>query len=125
MYHEIVVVGRLGNEPELKYMPNGMEVTNFSLITSRTQKDGTESKLWFSVGVFGHVAVPCAEYLHKGSKVFVSGRLQGDEAGNPRTFTRKDGTTGSEFKLTTSNVVFLDGKSDAVDAPQESDAELW
>ena len=123
MYQKTVVVGNLGCEPEFKYTSNGLEVCGFSLASNRKHKDGTDERIWFSVSVYGNQAKPCSEYLHKGSKVMVEGRLRANENGNPQTFTKSDGTVGSTFNLNANQVIFLDNKSANDDA--ESDAELW
>lgn len=119
MYQKTVVVGNLGNDPEFKYTPNGLEVTSFSVASNRKHKDGSEDKIWFSVSVFGNQAKPCADYLHKGSKVMVEGRLKANENGNPQIFTKGDGTVGSTFNLTANQVLFLDNKG------TDGEAELW
>jgi len=118
MYHKILVVGNMGNEPEFKYTPNGLEVCGFSLASNRKHKDGMDEKIWFSVSVFGNQAKPCADYLHKGSKVMVEGRLRANENGNPQTFTKGDGTVVSTFNITANQVVFLDNKSPDIDEEQ-------
>jgi single-strand DNA-binding protein len=121
MYQKTVVVGNLGNEPEFKYTPNGLEVCGFTVASNRKHKDGSEDKIWFSVSVFGNQAKPCADYLHKGSKVMVEGRLRANENGNPQTFTKKDGTVGSTYNLTANQVLFLDARADVDDAPESED----
>jgi single-strand DNA-binding protein len=55
--------------------------------------------------------------------VLVTGRLRADENGNPRTYERKDGTTGASFEVTADNVRFLGGKGDSVEAPEQNTDE--
>lgn len=108
MYQSITIVGHLGRDPEMRYTPKGDAVTDFSMATSR--KDDT---IWFKVSVWGSQAEACHQYLKKGSKVLVVGRLLADENGNPKTFTRKDGTTGSSFEVSAYDVKFLDSKQES------------
>jgi single-strand DNA-binding protein len=110
----------LGSEPVMKFMPDGKGVTNFSMATSRKYKDKDETK-WWRISVFGNQAEACNQHLHKGSLVLVTGRLKSVD-GNPRTYTRKDGTTGASFEVTADNVRFLGGKSD-VSAPEQNDTD--
>lgn len=113
MYQKIVIVGNLGQDPEMRYTQYGDPVTNLSVATNRTYKSGDETKketLWFRVSVWGNQAEPCQQYLRKGSKVLVEGMLQGDDSGNPRTYKRNDGSYGASFDVRASTVQFLDSK---------------
>lgn len=121
MYQKLTVLGNLGNEPEFKFTPTGLEVCNFSLASNRKHKDGTEEKIWFSVSVFGNQAKPCADYLHKGAKVMIEGRLKANENGNPQTYTKRDGSVGSTYNLIANQVVFLDCKN----ASDDDDVAEW
>jgi single-strand DNA-binding protein len=108
MFQKIILVGYLGKNPELRYFPNGTGVTSFSMATSRKYKD-TDETTWFEISVFGNQAEACNQHLHKGSLVLVTGRLKSVD-GNPRTYTRKDGTPGASFEVTADDVKFLGGK---------------
>jgi single-strand DNA-binding protein len=112
MWHTIIFVGNLGREPEMRYTPNGQAVTSFSVATSRqyTSNNGQTVKetIWFRVSAWGKQAETCSQYLHKGSKVLVEGRLSPDgNTGGPKTFTRKDGSVGASYDVTASTVRFL------------------
>jgi single-strand DNA-binding protein len=111
MYHRLEVIGHLGNDPEMRYLPNGKPVTKLSIATSRryTKEDGTavEDTVWFRVSVFGKQAEHCNTYLRKGKLVFVEGHLQADTNGSPKIFLRKDGTSGASFEIIANNVRFL------------------
>lgn len=112
MYQKIIVVGNLGGDPEMRYMPDGTAVTNFSMATSRRWTDGgtgepREETTWFRVSVWRKQAETVNQYLSKGSKVLVEGRLRPDTSGGPRTFTRHDGTVGASFEITADTVRFL------------------
>ena len=112
MYQNLIIVGNLGRDPEMRYTPSGQAVTNFNVATNRkyTASDGNkvEETTWFRVSTWGKTAEACNQYLKKGSKVLVEGRLKPDpDTGSPRTFTRQDGTTGASFELTANQVRFL------------------
>ena len=112
MYQNLIIVGNLGRDPEMRYTPSGQAVTNFNVATNRkyTTSDGNqvEETTWFRVSSWGKTAEVCNQYLKKGSKVLVEGRLKPDpDTGSPRTFTRQDGTTGASFELTANQVRFL------------------
>lgn len=118
MYQKIIVVGNLGGDPEMRYMPDGTAVTNFSLASNRRWTDGAtgqprDETTWFRVSVWRKQAETANQYLSKGSKVLVEGRLRPDPAsGGPRTFTRQDGTVGASFEITADTVRFLSGRDD-------------
>lgn len=112
MYQKLIIIGNLGSNPEQRFTPSGDPVTTFSVATSRKYGEKDETT-WFRVSVWGKQAESCNTYLSKGSKVLVEGRLHPDSNGSPRTFQRKDGTTGASFEVTAENVRFLDGKADS------------
>jgi single-strand DNA-binding protein len=113
MYHKITIVGYLGRDPEMRYTADGTPVTNFSMATSRkyNRSDGTQADetIWFRVSAWRRLAEICNQYLQKGSLVLIEGRLRPDESGNPRTFTRSDGTVGASYEVTASEVKFMPG----------------
>ena len=111
MFHKIIIVGRLGADPEQKYTADGKAVTTFSVAASN-RKDET---VWFRVSTWDKQAETCNQYLHKGSKVLVEGALKADAQGNPRTYERKDGTWGASFEVTASAVKCLSGKDEPAD----------
>ena len=94
--NKVIVVGNLGNDPDTRYMPSGGAVTNLSLATTESwkdketgeQKDRTE---WHRVAMFGRLAEIAAEYLRKGSQVYIEGKLRTrkwqDQSGNDRYTT--------------------------------------
>ena len=105
-YQSITIVGHLGRDVTLRFTPKGDAVADFSIAASR-RKDET---VWFRVSVWGAQAEACNQYLKKGSKALVVGRLVADADGNPKTFQYKDGTTGSSFEVSAYDVKFLDSK---------------
>jgi single-strand DNA-binding protein len=77
--NRVMIIGRLGKDPETRFMPNGKAVTNFSVATSeKWKKDGEKQERteWHNVVAFEKLAEICAEYLRKGSQVYVEGKLQ-------------------------------------------------
>lgn len=117
MFHTLIVVGNLGRDPEMRYTPSGQAVTSFSIASNRqyTNNNGQNVKetIWFKISVWGKQAETCNQYLKKGSKVLVEGRLQPDpNTGNPRTYQRQDGTTGSNYEVVANTIRFLTPKSD-------------
>lgn len=79
--NKVILVGNLGQDPEIRYMPSGEAVANLSLATSETWKDKStgqqqEKTEWHKVSVFGKLAEICGEYLRKGSQVYFEGKLQ-------------------------------------------------
>jgi len=127
MYHTIIIAGNVGKEPEMRYIPSGQAVTSFSLASSRgyTNSSGQQVKetIWFRISAWGKMAETVQNYVHKGSKVLVEGRLTADEKGNPRTFTRQDGTTGASFEVTASTVRFIGSRTEGESAGGEESGE--
>lgn len=111
MYQKLIIAGNLGADPVMKYTPDGKAVTTFSLATAGNRKG--EASIWFRVTVWDKQAETANQYLRKGSKVLVEGRLQSDALGNPRVFERKDGTWASSFEVTADSFRFLDSKGES------------
>ena len=94
--NKVILVGNLGADPETRSMPSGMTVTNIRIATSESWKDKTsgaqqERTEWHSIALFGRLGEIAAEYLRKGSQVFVEGKLRTrkwqDKQGNDRFST--------------------------------------
>ena len=111
MYQKIIIIGNLGRDPEMRYTPDGSPVTSFSVATSRRYGEKDETT-WFRVTVWNKQAENCNQYLHKGSKVLVEGRLRPDANGSPSVFQRRDGSWGASFDLTADTVRFLSPKGE-------------
>jgi single-strand DNA-binding protein len=117
MYHKILLVGNLGRDPEMRYLPSGAAVTSFSMATSEkwTGQDGQQQErtIWWRVSVFGKSGEACNEYLRKGSKVLVEGRMNADpKTGNPRLWSGQDGQMRSSFEVTALAVKFLSSRGE-------------
>jgi single-strand DNA-binding protein len=118
MYHNLIIVGNLGRDPEMRYTPDGTPVTNFSVATNRkwTNPDGSqgEETVWFRVTVWRRMAEVCNQYLSKGRQVLIEGRLTPDkESGGPRVWTGNDGVPRASYEVTANTVKFLGGRGDA------------
>ena len=78
--NKVILLGFLGKDPELKTTPNGRSVTNFTLATSQNWKteggDRQQHTDWFNVVAWNRLAEICKEYLHKGSRIYLEGKLQ-------------------------------------------------
>ncbi len=94
--NKVILIGNLGQDPEVKYMPNGGAVTNVTIATSESWKDKStgeqkEKTEWHRVVFFQRLAEIVGEYLKKGSKVYIEGKLQTrkwqDQSGNDRYTT--------------------------------------
>lgn len=128
MYHTLIIVGNLGKDPEMRYLASGQAVTSLNVATSRqyTGSDGQPVKetIWFRVSVWGKQAESCNQYLKKGSKVLVEGRLVPDSStGGPRIWTRQDGSPGASFEVTAATVRFLSSRGEG-DVSQSGGYEM-
>jgi single-strand DNA-binding protein len=117
--NKVILVGHLGADPETRYMPSGGAVTNLSIATSESWKDKTsgeqqERTEWHRVAMFGRLAEIAAEYLRKGSQVYIEGRI--------RTRKWQDKETGADrysTEIIANEMQMLGGRSDA-SAPARS-----
>ena len=111
--NKAILIGNLGADPEVRYMPNGNAVTNLTLATSDSWKDKQSGQIqerteWHSVSLFGKIAEIAGQYLRKGSKVYIEGRLQTRE-------WEKDGVK----RYTTEIVVDIGGQMQMLDSRQQ------
>lgn len=111
MYQKLIIVGNLGRDPEMRYTPDGKAIVTLSVAASRKYKNNDETT-WFRVTVWDKAAESCNEYLRKGARVLVEGRLTPDENGGPKVYQKKDGTWGASFDVTAETVRFLSGKDE-------------
>ena len=89
MINKVIIMGRLGRDPEIRYMSCGTPVANFSVATDEKQKGGQKKTTWHNVVAWSKTAEICEQYLKKGSLVFIEGKIQHreweDRDGNKRT----------------------------------------
>ncbi len=103
--NKVILVGRLGQNPEVRYTPAGAAVANFSVATSESWNDKSGQKQekteWHRIVVWGKVAELCNQYLTKGRQVYIEGRLQ------TRQWQDKDGQTKYTTEVQAQTVQFL------------------
>ena len=95
--NKVILVGRLGRDPEVRYLPNGEAVANFGVATSEQWKDRNgerqERTEWHSVTLYRRLAEIAGQYLKKGSQVYIEGRIQS------RKYTGKDGVERTAYEI--------------------------
>lgn len=116
-YHKLILVGNLGGDPEMRYTPSGQAVTNFSVATNRqyTSSSGEKVKetVWFRISAWGRQAETCNQYLSKGRRVLVEGRITPDkESGGPRIWESNDGGMKASYEVSADRVVFLSARGE-------------
>jgi single-strand DNA-binding protein len=104
--NKVILIGRLGQDPEVRYTPSGVAVANFSIATSEewTEKDSGEKKErteWHRIVAWRRLGEICGEYLSKGRQVYIEGRLQ------TRSWEDRDGNKKYTTEIVASDVQFL------------------
>jgi single-strand DNA-binding protein len=108
MVNKVILVGRLGADPEIRFTPDGTMVANLRLATDESYKSKDGEKVqkteWHRIVTFRKLAEICQSYLSKGKQIYIEGRLQ------TRTWEDKDGIKRSTTEIIASNMRMLDGK---------------
>ena len=109
MLNKIMLIGNLGRDPEMSYTQSGKAVTKFSLAVSRRSRDREtgdrrEETQWFNIVAWDQLAETCNTYLHKGSKVYIEGRM------TSRKYTNKDNLEVTAWEVTATEMEMLDPK---------------
>ncbi|HEX6552864.1 MAG TPA: single-stranded DNA-binding protein [Ktedonobacteraceae bacterium] len=108
--NKIMLIGNLGRDPEMNYTPSGVAVTKFSLAVNRITKSSTGEREketeWFNIVAWRQLAETCNSYLHKGSKVYIEGRLQ------QRKYTDKTGVERTAIDVIANDMEMLTPKSE-------------
>jgi single-strand DNA-binding protein len=109
MLNKIILIGNLGRDPDMNYTPNGKAITKFTMAVNRRSRDREtgerkDETTWFSVVAWDQLAETCNNYLHKGSKVYIEGRM------GSRKYTDKDGVERTVWDVTAENMEMLDPK---------------
>jgi single-strand DNA-binding protein len=117
MYQTVIIVGNVGRDPEMRYTPSGQAVTSFSVATNRQYNNNNgetvKETVWFRVSAWGKTGETCNQYLKKGSKVLIEGRLTADPAtGGPRIWTSQDGSPRASFEVSAQTVRFLSSRNE-------------
>ena len=112
MYQQITLIGNLGRDPEMRYTPSGLPVTDFSVAVSKsiTGQDGQrqEKTVWFRVTAWRKQAELVSQYLTKGSKVLVVGEIE-----EPYAYVDKEGKPRASLQVTATNIRFLSAKGES------------
>jgi single-strand DNA-binding protein len=108
--NKVILVGRLGKDPEVRYTPSGVAVANFTVATSEEWKDKNtgekqERTEWHRIEAWRRLGEICGEYLHKGKQVYIEGRLQTD------AWEDRDGNRRYTTKVVAQNMQMLDSPS--------------
>lgn len=125
--NKIMLIGNLGKDPEMSYTSSGQALTKFTLAVNRRFKDRNsderrEETTWFNIVAWGQQAETCNNYLHKGSKVYVEGRMTSHK------YTDKDGNERVGWDVTLNEMEMLDpkgagqgGQGSSMDDPNADD----
>lgn len=108
--NKVILIGRLGRDPETRYMPNGDAVCNFSIATDESWKDKNGQRQtrteWHAITMYRKLAEIAAQYLKKGSQVYIEGRIQS------RKYTGKDGIERTAYEIVCNEMKMLGGKAE-------------
>lgn len=123
--NKVMIIGRLGRDPEMRYTPSGRPVTTFTVATSRawSTSDGERrvETEWFNVVAWGNLAEICKQYLNKGQQVYVEGRLQS------RTWEDAEGNKHTSVEIVASEMIMLSERREAdssADSESNEDEEF-
>lgn len=115
-FHQTIIVGHLGRDPETRHLTNGDQVCNFSVAVTEKWKDKQgdqkEQTTWYRVNAFSKLAEICGKYLTKGTPVMVTGRMQS------RKYNDKDGVERESWELRADSMQMLGGKQDGSSQPR-------
>jgi single-strand DNA-binding protein len=118
--NKVIIVGNLGDDPQVRYMPNGNAVANISVATSESWKDQQgqqqERTEWHRIVIFGKLAEIAGEYLRKGSQVYLEGKLQ------TRKWTDQSGVERYTTEIVADNMQML-GRKEGMTANQQQHAQ--
>jgi len=119
--NKVILIGRLGSDPELRYTPNGDAVANFRIATNRVWKDQEgnqqEKTEWHRIVAWRKLAERCGEYLKKGSHVYIEGRLE------TRSWEDKNGNKRYVTEITANRMQMLEAKAKVGATEQAPPAE--
>ncbi|MDC0358499.1 single-stranded DNA-binding protein [Oligoflexia bacterium] len=120
--NKVILVGRLGKDPELRYTNQQTPVCSFSLATGERRKDAsgnwTEHTEWHNIVVWQKTAENCANYLKKGREVYIEGRIQ------TRKWQDKEGKDRYSTEVVANTVQFLGGRGDSTQGPSAPQPEI-
>ena len=112
--NKVILVGRLGRDPETRYIPNGDAITNFSLATDEQWRDRNGERQtrteWHNITLFGKLGEISSQYLRKGSQVFIEGKIQS------RKYTGKDDIERMAYDIIGNEMKMLGNRNDGSDS---------
>jgi single-strand DNA-binding protein len=118
--NKVMIIGNVGTDPEMRYTANGRAVTSFRVAANRsfttTEGERREETEWFAVVAWQKLAEQCSQYLQKGRRVYVEGRLQ------TRSWDTPDGQRRFRTEVIADRVIFLD-RAMGVPLPEEGESE--
>jgi single-strand DNA-binding protein len=118
--NKVILVGRLGKDPEVKYTQGGTPVAKFTVATNEVWKDQNGEKQerteWHNIVAWTKLAEICGQYLNKGSRVYIEGRIQ------TRSWEDKEGNKRYTTEIRADNMVMLGGKPDEARADRSAAA---
>lgn len=106
MVNKLIIIGNVGNDAEMRYTPNGKANTTFNVATNYKYGEKEETT-WFTIQTFGKTAEFCNEYVGKGGRVYVEGRVRLNQ------WDGQDGTKHSRLEVVADNIKLLDFKKTA------------
>jgi single-strand DNA-binding protein len=117
--NKVMVIGHVGRDPEMRYIPSGKPVTSFSVATSRswTNSEGErrQETEWFNVVAWGNLAEICKQHIRKGQQVYVEGRLQ------TRSWEDHEGKKRFRTELVANEMILLGDRRGASEAAESTD----
>ena len=123
--NKVLVIGNVGRDPEMRYIPSGKPVTSFSVATTRSwtnsEGDRREETEWFNVVAWGNLAEICKQHLRRGQQVYVEGRLQ------TRSWEDHEGKKRFRTELVANEMILLGGRrgvSEAIESTGVGEEEF-
>lgn len=117
--NKVLIIGRLGKDPDMRYTQGGSPVTTFSVASGRQWRDGAgeihDETEWFNIVTWNKLAEICHEHLRKASRVYIEGRLQ------TRQWQDQDGQSHSRIEVVASDMIMLDGRAPREHSYDEGD----
>ena len=116
--NKVILIGRLGRDPEVRYIPNGEPVCNFSMATSETWNDRQsgqrqERTEWHNITMYRRLAEIAGQYLKKGSQIYIEGRIQS------RKYQDRDGIERTAYDIVANEMKMLDSRQSGGGAPYQ------
>jgi single-strand DNA-binding protein len=122
MVNKVILIGNVGQEPQVKDLDNGNKIVNFSLATSEryTNREGekVEETEWHNCVCFGKTADIAAQYVEKGKKLYIEGQLK------TRSWEAEDGSMKYKTEVNVRNLTFVSGKNESQQEPAHAGDDM-